>query len=86
MAGIKNSFLLVKDAIPQNHRYFEYVGRIEKEIDRVSQIVRQMFDLYRPDATSANRFRLYDTIRDIVELLKVARQEKHINIEIDCHE
>jgi signal transduction histidine kinase len=86
MAGIKNSFLLVKDAIPKNHRYFEYVGRIEKEIDRVSQIVRQMFDLYRPDTVPANRFHLYDTIKDIVELLKMAWQEKHINIEIDCSE
>jgi two-component system sporulation sensor kinase C len=84
MAGIKNSFLLVKEAIPANHRYFEYVGRIEKEIDRVSQIVRQMFDLYRPDIASAEQFRLYDTIEDIVELLKIARQEKNINIEIEC--
>lgn len=86
LAGIKNSFLLVKDAIPENHQYFEYVGRIEKEIDRVSQIVKQMFDLYRPDAVPASKFRLYDTIRDIVELLKIAWQEKHVNIEIDCNE
>lgn len=86
LAGIKNSFLLIKDAVPPNHRYFEYVGRIEKEIDRVSQIVRQMFDLYRPDTRPANKFRLYDTIKDIVELLKIAWQEKHINIEIDCNE
>jgi len=86
LAGIKNSFLLVKDAIDKNHQYFEYVGRIEKEIDRVSQIVSQMFDLYRPDTAPPARFRLYDTIRDIVELLKAAWQEKQINIKIDCNE
>ncbi|MHB0945935.1 MAG: PAS domain S-box protein [Sedimentisphaerales bacterium] len=86
LAGIKNSFLLVKDAIPASHRYFEYVGRIEKEIDRVSQIVRQMFDLYQPQTSPAGKFRLYETIRDIVELLKVSRQEKNIHIEIDCDE
>lgn len=84
LAGIKNSFLLVKDAIPAEHRYFEYVGRIEREINRVSQIVRQMFDLYRPEAAPAGKFRLYETISDIVELLKAARQEKNVNIEIDC--
>ncbi|OHB55444.1 MAG: hypothetical protein A2173_09990 [Planctomycetes bacterium RBG_13_44_8b] len=84
LAGIKNSFLLVKDAIPPNHQYFKYVGRIEKEIDRVSQTVRQMFDLYRPDAAPAEQFRLSDTINDIVELLEVALEEKHINIEIQC--
>jgi PAS domain S-box-containing protein len=84
LAGIKNSFLLVKDAIPTGHRYFEYVGRIEKEIDRVSQIVRHMFDLYRPQTAPVEKFRLYETIEDIIELLKIARQEKNINIEIDC--
>jgi hypothetical protein len=45
-----------------------------------------MFDLYRPDTVPVNRFRLYDTIRDIVELLKIAWQEKQINIKIDCNE
>ncbi|MGB8226704.1 MAG: PAS domain S-box protein [Sedimentisphaerales bacterium] len=84
IAGIKNSFLLVKDAIDKNHPYFEYVGRIEKEIDRVSQIVRQMFDLYRPDTRSADKFKVREAIKDITELLKIASQEKQIHIEIDC--
>jgi PAS domain S-box-containing protein len=84
LAGIKNSFLLIKDAIPTNHQYFEYVGRIEKEIDRVSQIVKQMFDLYRPDARPKDKFIVYEAIHDIIELLKIASQEKRINIELDC--
>lgn len=84
LAGIKNSFLLIKDAIPEDHQYFGYVGRIEKEIARVSQIVRQMFDLYRPGSEPADRFNLYETINDIVELLKVALHEKFIEIELSC--
>ncbi len=86
LAGIKNSLLLIKDAVPPNHRYFEYIGRIEREINRVSQIVKQMFNLYRPETRLADKFRVYESIRDIVELLKIASQEKHINIEIDCNE
>ena len=84
MAGIKNSFLLIKDAVPSNHKYFEYVGRIEKEIDRVSQIVKQMFDLYRPGMRAADKFRVCEVLRDISELLKIAGQEKQVHIEIDC--
>jgi PAS domain S-box-containing protein len=84
LAGIKNSFLLVKDAIPSNHRYFEYVGRIEKEINRVSQIVKQTFDLYRPDMRSPDKFRVSETLRDIAELLKIASEEKQVQIKIDC--
>jgi signal transduction histidine kinase len=84
MAGIKNSFLLIKDAIPKDHQYFQYVGGIEKEIERVSQTVRQMFELYQPDAAPVQRFRLYDTIHNIVELLGVPLEEKHINVEVQC--
>jgi PAS domain S-box-containing protein len=84
IAGIKNSFLLIKTAVDKNHPYFEYVGRIEKEIDRVSQIVRQMFDLYRPDTRSADKFKVCEAIKDITELLKIASQENQIHIEVDC--
>ncbi|MFA5292679.1 MAG: PAS domain S-box protein [Phycisphaerae bacterium] len=84
MAGIKNSFLLIKDAIPSNHQYFGYVARIEKEINRVSQIVKQMFDLYRPDTDSADNFMVREVIEDITELLRIASQEKQILIEIKC--
>ncbi|GEM_PF-1378487 len=84
LAGIKNSFLLVKDAIPSNHKYFEYVGRIEKEIDRVSQIVKQMFDLYRPGTRPADKFEVREVIGEIAELLQIAGQEKRIHIEIFC--
>ena len=50
LAGIKNSFLLVKEAVPEEHRYREYVGLIEREIERISHIVSRMFQLYRVEA------------------------------------
>jgi PAS domain S-box-containing protein len=84
IAGIKNSFLLLKDAIPSDYKYFEYVGRIEKEIERVSHIVQQMFDLYRPGTRPADNFNVYEVISDIAELLRTASKEKWIHIETSC--
>lgn len=83
LAGIKNSFLLVKDAISEDHPYFSYAGRIEKEIDRIANIVRQMFDLYRPDQKAAYNFSLSESINDIVSLLEPTRREKEIKININ---
>jgi len=80
LAGIKNSFLLLKDAIPAAHRYYEYVGRIEKEIGRVTQIVRQMFDLYRPSPELPQWVRLAEVIGDVVALLDMASQERAVPI------
>lgn len=83
LAGIKNSFLLIKNVIPQDHPYYQYVGRIDKEISRVTRIVRQMFDLYRPGQESPHEFCLLEAINEIVALLTVSNVEREVNIEVD---
>jgi signal transduction histidine kinase len=83
LAGIKNSFLLIKDAIHEDYPYYEYVGRIEKEIDRIAAIVRQMFDLYRPGQDVAHEFALGETLRDVVALLKSDSREREVILEVD---
>ncbi|MGH7493413.1 MAG: PAS domain S-box protein, partial [bacterium] len=80
LAGIKNSFLLVKDAIPSSHRYYSYVGRIEKEIDRITGIVRQMFILYRPDPVLTHSFRIDEMIEDVVSLLQTSCRENMVTL------
>ena len=83
LAGIKNSFLLIKDGIPPAHRHYAYVGRIEKEIERIAAIVRQMFPLYRRDQYEPRRFRIDDMLRDLVAILETHRREKQVLFEID---
>ncbi len=48
LAGIKNSFLLLKGGIPADYKYYPYVGRVERELDRISKLIRQLLDQYRP--------------------------------------
>ncbi len=83
LAGIKNSFLLIKDGIPPTHRHYAYVGRIEKEIARIAAIVRQMFPLYRRDQYEPREFRIDDMLRDLVAILETHRREKQVLFEID---
>ncbi|MFQ5869931.1 MAG: sensor histidine kinase, partial [Candidatus Zixiibacteriota bacterium] len=83
LSGIKNSFLLIKDAIPADHAHYEYVGRIEKEIDRIANIVRQMFDLYHKEQESARRFLIDATIGDVVALLEPSCRQHEISVEVD---
>jgi len=83
LAGIKNSFLLVKDAIPASHPYYGYVGRIEDEINRIARIVRQMFDLYRPDHVTLREISLGDTIQDVVALLTTLAPARAVKFEVD---
>jgi len=74
LAGIKNAFLLLKHAIPEDHAYFHYADRIENEINRISQIVRQMFGLYRSEDEQPKRFEVNQCIHDVVSLLKTCAE------------
>ncbi len=84
LAGIKNSFLLLKDAIPSTHQHYEYVGRIEREIDRIARIIRQMFDLYRQEQDEVRRFRADDAIHDVIALLEPGFREHGVACKIDA--
>ena len=83
LAGIKNSFLLIKDAIPSDHPYYDYVARIDKEISRVTSLVRRMFDLYRPEGQSRQLFCVREVINDVVALLNVTIKQSDVTIAVD---
>ncbi len=84
LAGIKNSFLLIKDAVARDHPYFEYVGRIEREINRIAGIVREMLDLYRPETEAPRHFSAREAVEDVVALLAAeghhGRKRIHVSL------
>ena len=86
LAGIKNSFLLIKDSVPEKHKYYEYVGRIDTEISRVTNIVRQMYDLYKPTQEEPREVGLRDVVEDVVALLKVSGKKYNVDIEVDVRD
>lgn len=50
LASIKNAFFLVRDALASTPEQSQWAERIDREIDRIARIVRQMYELYRPEA------------------------------------
>lgn len=70
LAGIKNSFLLIRDAIAPDHPHRPYVERIDREIDRIARIVRQMYDIYRPERERPQEFSLAESIQEVISLLE----------------
>ncbi|MCI0692233.1 PAS domain S-box protein [candidate division KSB1 bacterium] len=83
LAGIRNALRLVGRAVPKDHRYYHYVGKIEKEIARIAQIVHQMLNLYRPDQLSKQEFRVDESIRDVVALMRSGSDQRRIKLELD---
>lgn len=84
LAGIQNSFLLIKGAIPESHPYFAYVGAIEREIARMAAITRQLYETYRPDGDAREDASVPILISDAVTMLEQVNRAAQVKIEVDA--
>jgi PAS domain S-box-containing protein len=83
LAGIKNAFLLLKDAIPAEHKYAHYLPRVQTEIERIATIVRQMFELCRPPEENTERLSAGRILQDLSALHELACQKKSLVLELE---
>jgi PAS domain S-box-containing protein len=65
IAGIRNAFTLVKQAVDPAHPHYEFVGMIDREITRVASIVQNMYQLYRKEPSKAEPVDLSLLLRDM---------------------
>jgi PAS domain S-box-containing protein len=85
LAGIQNSFLLIKDAVPETHPYYSYVGAIEREISRISVVTRQLYETYRPDPDAAPEASVHTIVSDAVSLLRQVNRAANVTIEVEAN-
>src|SRR5262249_30857867 len=83
LAGIQYSFLLIKDAIPEDHPHFLYVGAIEREIQRIATVTRQLYETYRPEPEASAKTALATTIGDAVAFMRQVNRAAGVVIETD---
>lgn len=83
LAGIQNSFLLIKGAVPPTHPHFAYVGAIEREIDRIAAVTRQLYETYRPEQDSSAGTSVRSLVTDAVTFLAQVNRHTHVRIETD---
>jgi PAS domain S-box-containing protein len=86
LAGIQNSFLLVKDAVPPSHPHHAYVGAIEREIARIAAVTRQLYETYRPGSDGAAPAAVPLVISDAVRMLEQVNRGSKIRIDVDADE
>ena len=69
LAGIKNAFLLLEDAVPKDHPHWHYAGLIKREIDRIAGIIRTMYHVYRSYPQESRDVPLDAAFDDIASLM-----------------
>lgn len=83
LAGIQNAFLLVRDAIPEHHPHYHFVGAIEREIARIAAVTRQLYETYRPDQSMASEASVILAVGDAVAFLEQVNRARHVRIVTD---
>lgn len=77
LAGIRNAFELIKANLSPEDENYELLELIDREIERISSIIHQMYQLYRRAPQPAHQFDIERTIGEVVTLLDgVARKQK----------
>ena len=77
LAGIRNAFALIKRSLPKDVKHYDKLDLIDSEIERISSITHQMYQLYRPSQQRPSKFSLTRTIADVIALQQpIARNAK----------
>ncbi|MDZ7616118.1 MAG: PAS domain S-box protein, partial [Patescibacteria group bacterium] len=82
LAGIQNSFHLIRDAVPETHPDHDMVERIDREIERIANIVRQMYTLYSPRTETILDVKVADAVQDVLMMLEPLRREHGVQFDV----
>jgi two-component system sporulation sensor kinase C len=80
LAGMRNAFELIKSSLAPEHEHYELLGLIDREIERISAITHQMYQLYRRTPQQASTFSLSQIVHEVVYLLEGAANKRGVKL------
>lgn len=81
LAGMRNAFELIKSSISPEHEHYELLGLIDREIERISGIIHQMYQLYRRSPQQPSAFSLAQVIGEVTYLLEAPARKRSVQLQ-----
>ena len=81
LAGIRNAFELFKSGMSPDDEHFELLELIDREIERISGIILQMYQLYRRSPQRSTEFSLDRVVGEVVYLLESTARKHNVRID-----
>jgi two-component system sporulation sensor kinase C len=81
LAGMRNAFELIKSSMSPDHEHYDLLELIDREIERISAIIHQMYQLYRRNPQQPARFSLARAIGEVVYLLESHAKKLGVQLE-----
>jgi len=82
LASISQSLVLLKRAIPKEHPHFHYMAKTEDCIERIAQITKHLYQLYRPNSPTPLPIDLRICIQTAKEIMRKRTIKQEIEIEV----
>ena len=86
LAGMRNAFELIKCSLSPEHEHFELLGLIDKEIERISGITHQMYQLYKRTPQQPCEFDITQTVREVIYMLANTADKRQIRLSFDSQQ
>jgi signal transduction histidine kinase len=83
LAGMRNAFELFKSGLASDHEHYGLLELIDREIERISAIIHQMYQLYRRSPQRASKFSLAQILREVVYLLEGTASKRGVTLHCD---
>lgn len=80
LASIAQSMVLLRRAIPSQHQHFHYADKIQDCIDRISHIVKQLFQLYRPDSGTEENVNVGEVVNVAIGIMTSSAEKRSVNL------
>lgn len=82
LAGIRNAFSLFRGTLTPEHEHYDLLELVDNEIERISSIVHQMYQLYRRNPQEATNVIIEKTLRDVLCLLEPIANRHRVQLQL----
>ncbi len=82
LAGIRNAFSLFKDSLSKDHEHYGLLGLVDNEIERISSIVHQLYQVYRRNPQPPTDLSIEQVIHDVMYLLEPTATRHRVQIRL----
>jgi PAS domain S-box-containing protein len=83
LAGMRNAFELIKSSLHPEHEHYELLELVDREIERISAIIHQMYQLYRRSPQRASAFSLSQILGEVAYLLEGAASKREVKLQYE---
>jgi PAS domain S-box-containing protein len=81
LGSIKNSLFILKKSISAKHPDRSYLDLMDSEIDRVTGIITQLYNLYKPSAREVQQVNLADAVGNVLKMLEPQISRRKIDVQ-----